>query len=70
MSTVPEVIVARHMDIPVFAISVVSNQCYPSEVIKETTVESVIALANAAAPKMCLIVKKMLADLNLSHQIL
>ncbi|MEM9820128.1 MAG: purine-nucleoside phosphorylase [Bacteroidota bacterium] len=66
MSTVPEVIVARHMDIPVFAISVVSNQCYPPEVIKETTVESVIALANAAAPKMCKIVKKMLAEIPIT----
>lgn len=62
MSTVPEVIVAKHMSIPVFAISVVSNQCYPSEIINETTIEEVIALANVAAPKMCLIVKTLLED--------
>ncbi|MEM8907709.1 MAG: purine-nucleoside phosphorylase [Bacteroidota bacterium] len=60
MSTVPEVIVAKHMDLSVFALSVVSNQCYPLEVIQETTVEAVIALANTAAPKMCQIVKQLL----------
>jgi len=61
MSTVPEVIVARHSGLPVFALSVVSNQCYPKEIIKETTLESVIALAQETAPKMCQIVKSMLS---------
>lgn len=60
MSTVPEVIVARHSGLPVFALSVVSNQCYPKEIIKETTLESVIALAEETAPKMCQIVKSLL----------
>ena len=39
MSTVPEVIVAKHMDLPVFAMSVVSNQSYPKEMMKEVTLE-------------------------------
>jgi len=60
MSTVPEVIVARHSGLSVFALSVVSNQCYPKEIIKETTLESVIALAEETAPKMCQIVKGLL----------
>jgi len=60
MSTVPEVIVARHMDIPVFVVSVVSNHCYPAEVITETTLDAVIELAKVAEPKMRLIVKELL----------
>ena len=62
MSTVPEVIVARHSGLPVFALSIVSNQCYPKEIIKETTLESVIALAEETAPKMCSIVKSILKE--------
>ncbi|MEL6866097.1 MAG: purine-nucleoside phosphorylase [Bacteroidota bacterium] len=63
MSTVPEVIVAKHSGIPVFALSVVSNQCYPAEIITETTVEEVIDLANKTAPKMQAIVKALIRDL-------
>lgn len=62
MSTVPEVLAAHHMDLPVFVVSVVSNQCYPLEVIEETTVEEVIAVAESAEPKMRLIIKTLLAD--------
>ena len=52
MSTVPEVLVARHMDLPVLAISVVSNKCYPIEEIKVTTVEDVIATVAEVEPCM------------------
>lgn len=62
MSTVPEVIVARHMSIPVFALSVVSNQCYPTEVITETTLEEVIELGKKTAPKMCFLVKELIKE--------
>ena len=60
MSTVPEVIVAKHSGLPVFVLSVVSNKCYPIEEITETTVEEVIHLAKATEPKMRLIVKALL----------
>jgi purine-nucleoside phosphorylase len=63
MSTVPEVIVAKHMNLPVFVISVVSNKCFPIEAITKTTLESVIQLANEVEPKMSLIVKKILEHL-------
>lgn len=52
MSTVPEVITARHSDMKVCAMSVVSNVCYPIEEITETTVEEVIAVAKAAVPSL------------------
>ena len=60
MSTVPEVLVARHMKVPVFALSVVSNQCYPLEIIQETTVESVIEIARQTSPKMRQIVRELI----------
>ena len=60
MSTVPEVIVARHMSLPVFVISVVSNKCFPIEEIVPTTLAGVIQLAKEVQPKMNLVVKEML----------
>ncbi|MFT4972858.1 MAG: purine-nucleoside phosphorylase, partial [Saprospiraceae bacterium] len=60
MSTVPEVIVARHSGMRVMVISVVSNKCFPIEGITETTVESVIEVAQKAEPKMREIVKDLL----------
>lgn len=52
MSTVPEVLVARHMGLPICVISVVSNKSYPIEEIEETTVEKVIATVQAVEPKL------------------
>ena len=63
MSTVPEVIVARHAGLRVLALSLVSNTCYPPEVIQETTLESVIAVARQAGEKLQRIVKGVLARL-------
>ncbi|RMG86843.1 MAG: purine-nucleoside phosphorylase [Bacteroidetes bacterium] len=63
MSTVPEIIVARHAGLRVFALSVVSNKCYPISVIQKTTVESVIQLARQAEPRMRCIVTGLLSEL-------
>jgi purine-nucleoside phosphorylase len=60
MSTIPEVIVAHHMSLPVFVVSIISNQSYPPEVIKEVSVEEVIAMAKEVEPKMSFIVKEIL----------
>lgn len=60
MSTVPEVIVARHTGLQVVVISVVSNKCFPIEEIMETTLESVIQLAKEAEPKLRLIIRELL----------
>ncbi|MFK7932234.1 MAG: purine-nucleoside phosphorylase [Saprospiraceae bacterium] len=62
MSTIPEVIVAQHSGLKIFVLSIVSNQCYPKEIIKETTLEEVVALANRTAPKMCFLVKELLKN--------
>lgn len=52
MSTVPEVIVARHSGIKVSAFSIVSNVCFPKSQLSETTVDEVIAVVRNAAGKM------------------
>jgi purine-nucleoside phosphorylase len=63
MSTVPEVIVANHMGLPVFAISVLTDEGFP-EILKPVSVEEIIAVAQQAEPKMTLILKELIAGLN------
>jgi purine-nucleoside phosphorylase len=58
MSTVPEVIVARHSGMRVFAMSVITDIGISDEPVKITH-EEVLAAANAAAPKMAGIVAAM-----------
>lgn len=60
MSTVPEVIVARHMNLPVFVGSVVSNTCYPLEQLTETSIEDVIRVVQQAEPKLTSVVKHLI----------
>lgn len=52
MSTVPEVLVARHANMEVLAISVVSNKCFPIESLTETTLEEVIEVVEKASNKL------------------
>ena len=59
MSTVPENIVARHMDLPVFAISVITDLGVPGK-IEKVTVEKVIAAAKNAEPGMTKIIKELI----------
>lgn len=61
MSTVPEVIVAAHMSLPVLAISAVTNVCDPDD-LEKATGEDVIDAAKLAAPKMRTIVLEILND--------
>lgn len=51
MSTVPEVIVANHLKLPVLAISVLTDECDP-ENLKPVNIPEIIALAGQAEPKM------------------
>ncbi len=60
MSTVPEVIAAVHMALPVFAISVITDKGYPIDQIKGVTIEEVIAVAKVAEPKMTKIMKELI----------
>ena len=49
MSTVPEVIVARHMGLRVMSISVITDECFP-DALEPVKIEEVLAAADAAAP--------------------
>lgn len=62
MSTVPEVIVARHMDIPVFAISIVTDLGVKGK-IKKVSVQDVIEVANQQEPKMTIIMKELISKI-------
>jgi purine-nucleoside phosphorylase len=62
MSTVPEVIVARHMNIPCFAISICTDLGVPGKII-ETTHEDVQRVAAQQEPKMTLIMKTLVAEI-------
>ena len=62
MSTVPEVIVARHMSIPCFAISICTDLGVPGK-IEKTTHEDVQRVASMQEPKMTLIMKTLIAEL-------
>jgi purine-nucleoside phosphorylase len=60
MSTVPEVIVAKHMGLPVFAISVLTDEGFADE-LEPVSVEQILAVAGEAEPKMTLILKELIA---------
>ncbi|MBX2842022.1 MAG: purine-nucleoside phosphorylase [Flammeovirgaceae bacterium] len=63
MSTVPEVIVARQMEIPVFAVSVITDLCSPGKV-KKVTIQEVIAAAARAEPHLTKLIKELLAKVS------
>src|SRR3989337_3392668 len=60
MSTVPEIIVARHMGLACFAISIITDVGYPPERIKKVTIDEIIAAANIAEPKMTQVLKELI----------
>ncbi|MDB5128112.1 purine-nucleoside phosphorylase [Mucilaginibacter sp.] len=62
MSTAPEVIVANHMGLPVFAISVLTDEGF-LEVLKPVSLEEILAVAREAEPKLTVILKELIAGL-------
>ncbi len=60
MSTVPEVIVARHMGLPVFAISVLTDEGF-NEVLLPCSLDEILEVAREAEPKLTLILKELIA---------
>lgn len=59
MSTVPENIVARHMGIPVFAISVITDLGVPGKIHK-VSLQDVLNAAAIAEPRMTMLIKEMI----------
>lgn len=62
MSTVPEVIVANHMNVPVFAISVLTDEGFPEE-LQPVSLEEILETASAAEPKMTKILSQLISTL-------
>ncbi|MDP3467870.1 MAG: purine-nucleoside phosphorylase [Daejeonella sp.] len=62
MSTVPEVIVANHMALPVFAISVLTDEGFP-DTLKVVSLEEIIKTAEEAEPKMTKILKDLILEI-------
>lgn len=60
MSTVPEVIVANHMGVPVFAISVVTDEGFHDE-LAPVSLEDIVAVASKAEPSLTRILKELIA---------
>ena len=56
MSTVPEIIVARHMNMDCFAVSVITDSGVPGEIV-EISHEEVQEVAKIAGPKMAKLIK-------------
>ncbi|MGI4874883.1 MAG: purine-nucleoside phosphorylase [Janthinobacterium lividum] len=61
MSTVPEVIAARHLDLPVLAVSVITDLCYPGQ-LKPVVISDILAAAAAAEPQLTALIKAVLAQ--------
>jgi len=62
MSTAPEVIVARHMDIPCFAMSVITDLGVPGK-IQKVTHEEIQKVSEVAEPKLTLIIKELISKI-------
>ena len=64
MSTVPEVIVARHMGIRIMAISVITDECFP-DALEPVSIDEVIAAAHSAEPRLTAIMKSVASQAEL-----
>jgi purine-nucleoside phosphorylase len=62
MSTVPEVIVANHAGLPVFAISVLTDEGFPED-LQPFNLEEILAAAAKAEPKMTEILTRLISEL-------
>ncbi|TPN87247.1 purine-nucleoside phosphorylase [Aquimarina algicola] len=63
MSTVPEVIVANHLDLKVAAVSVLTDECDPND-LKPINIDEIIAMAAKAEPNMILLFKELIKSLS------
>ena len=63
MSTTPEVTVARHMDLRVMAIGVITDECFP-DTLQPVTLEEVLEAAGIAEPKLTTIMSEMVVSLD------
>jgi len=62
MSTVPEIIVANHLKLPVVAVSVLTDECDPDH-LKPVNIKEIMAMAAKAEPDMIRLFKELIKDL-------
>ena len=62
MSTVPEVIAARQLNLPVLAVSVITDLCAPGH-LKPVVLADIFAAAGAAEPRLTALIKAVVAGL-------
>lgn len=62
MSTVPEVIVAKQLNLPCAAVSVLTDECDPKN-LQPIDIEEIIAIAGKAEPKMIRLFKELISSL-------
>ncbi|MDN3666281.1 purine-nucleoside phosphorylase [Algibacter miyuki] len=62
MSTVPEIIVANHLNLNVAAVSVLTDECDP-ENLKPVDISEIIAMAEKAEPEMIILFKALIKTL-------
>lgn len=63
MSTVPECIVARHMDMDVLGLSIITDQCFPDS-LHPVSLEHVLEAAAIAEPKMTSLVTHIVSKVS------
>ena len=63
MSTVPEVIAARHGSTRVLGISIVTDECFP-DTLEPVDVETIIRVAGEAEPKLTQLIRRTVSQLG------
>jgi purine-nucleoside phosphorylase len=63
MSTVPEIIVAKHLALETSAVSVLTDECDPDN-LQAVNIEEIIAIAGKAEPKMILLFRELIKKMN------
>jgi purine-nucleoside phosphorylase len=63
MSTVPEVIAARHMAMRVLGISIITDRCLP-DALEPASVEAIIRVANEAEPHLTRLIRGVLREMD------
>jgi len=65
MSTIPEVLVARHMNLRVMAMSVITDECFP-DALEPVSLDDVLAAAGEAEPKLTTLTRAVVSDVGTS----
>jgi purine-nucleoside phosphorylase len=63
MSTVPEVLVARQVDMRVLGVSIITDLCLP-DALEPASVERILAVARTAEPRLTALVRGVVSRLN------